>query len=326
MIRQVMFDRIKQAAALLHEGKLVAFPTETVYGLGADAMNEAAVSRIFQVKKRPYNHPVIVHLADINELADWAIDISPFAYQLAKAFWPGPLSILLKKQPHVLDVVTAGAATIGLRMPHHPVAQALLKEFGSGIAAPSANRFTHISPTTAQAVYEELGGAVDLILDGGACEVGLESTIIDLSCEQPIILRPGMITAKAIAEVLNMRLIVTHQDAPVTRAPGMHHVHYAPETKTTILETSEINLFLQALQLEELPIALVVWSSFSAPFPANVHVIPMPTSASSYAHDLYQTLRSLDTGYYKQIVIENTPMHAEWEAIRDRLYKASGSS
>ena len=313
---------IQQAVDLLRGGKLVAFPTETVYGLGADANNPKAIERIFKAKKRPHDHPLIVHIADINDLQNWAKDISPLAFKLAKVFWPGPLSIVLKKQPHVLDSLTAGQASICLRIPHHPIAQDLLKAFGSGIAAPSANQFTHVSPTTAQAVREELGDTVDLILDGGACEVGLESTIIDLSQNKPVILRPGMITTEMIFDVLQMPLEIRRQDMPKINVPGMHHLHYAPKTKTSIIQTNEMNEFLNQLQDQDKPIALVShhpWNQIQ-----GVSIINLPQDAAQYAHDLYHTLRSLDKEQYKQIVIEAVPLSIEWDAIRDRLFKASG--
>lgn len=321
-----MSELIKQAAHFLREGKLVAFPTETVYGLGADAKNPMAVERIFLAKKRPHDHPLIIHMGHLNELEYWAKDISPFAFKLAQTFWPGPLSMILKKQPHVLDVVTGGQDTVGLRMPHHPIAQALLNEFGQGIAAPSANQFTHISPTTAKAVREELGDAVDLILDGGACEVGLESTIIDLSRETPVILRPGMITARAISDVLSTHVDVTDQETPRVRAPGMHHTHYAPTTKTVILKTEQINDFLNHLQPSDLPMVFMrIGHSIDEITREGVIIKEMPHHPTHYAHDLYHTLRSFDTGQYKQIVIEAVPHGIEWDAIRDRIYKASGS-
>ncbi|OGT38786.1 MAG: threonylcarbamoyl-AMP synthase [Gammaproteobacteria bacterium RIFCSPHIGHO2_12_FULL_37_14] len=320
----MMMNNITVAAALLRQGKLVAFPTETVYGLGADASNAVAVSRIFQVKKRPDDHPLIVHISDISELEKWARDIPPMAFKLAQAFWPGPLSIILKKQPHVLDIVTAGQRTVGLRIPRHPVAMALLKEFGSGIAAPSANLFTHVSPTTTEAVRAELGKEVDLILEGGACEVGLESTIIDLSHDVPIILRPGMITPNEISAQLGQSVSMIQQDTPFVRVPGRHHLHYAPTTKTVILNTQQINEFLRTIQPHHLPLAIMRYTGTENKR-SMMKVIPMPNNATQYAHDLYQTLRLLDTGQFKQIIIEAVPMTEEWGAIRDRLFKASGS-
>jgi L-threonylcarbamoyladenylate synthase len=313
-------NNITEAVHLLQLGGLVAFPTETVYGLGADAHNEKAVRKVFRAKERPYDHPLIVHLAVFDQVKDWARDIPLAAVKLAEAFWPGPLTLILKKQSHVPDVLTANQDTVGLRIPSHPVAQALLQAFKGGIAAPSANKFTHISPTAAAAVREELGNKVNLILDGGDCTVGLESTIIDLSHEVPVILRPGMITAAMIAKVLNCPVTAARQDTP-TRAPGMHHLHYAPTTKTMLIATRDIATFAAALQAADFPIAFVTHSHPNLN-PAIYHVT-MPHNAAEYAHDLYRTLRHLDHQGFTRILIETVPPHPEWEAIRDRLVKAS---
>lgn len=319
-----MTDEIKKAVAILHQGGIVAFPTETVYGLGADASNEAAIRRIFQAKSRPYDHPLIVHIATLNQLSDWAIEVSPQAMQLAQAFWPGPLTIILKKQRGVLDLVTGGQATIGLRMPRHPVAQQLLQAFSGGLAAPSANKFTHISPTTAAAVAEELGSQVDLILEGGMCEVGLESTIIDMSGDQPIILRPGMITVEMIAQTLQLPVASAQQEKVSQRAPGMHHLHYAPTTQTTLMGTQALIDYANSVQAKDLPMVFMVHSDLVLPMSGKLVRVNMPNRATDYAHDLYSTLRSLDHQQYQRIIIEDVPYDPEWTAIRDRLSKASG--
>jgi L-threonylcarbamoyladenylate synthase len=312
---------ITKAASVLTSGGLVAFPTETVYGLGADASNALAIRKIFEAKERPYDHPLIVHVASVAQLDEWAKDISPDALRLARIFWPGPLTMIFRKQAHVLDIVTGGQETIGLRIPRHPVAKALLEAFGGGIAAPSANRFTHISPTTAAAVNEELGGRVDMILDGGDCEVGLESTIIDMSGEQPVILRPGMISRGEIEALLERHVLFSRQDSPV-RAPGMHHLHYAPTTKTMLIDSGQLPGFMQALQSQDLPVAIVAFNeSLSAK--ENIHIERMPLDATAYAHNLYHVLRTLDHQHFKRIVIEAVPDSPEWEAISDRLTKAS---
>jgi L-threonylcarbamoyladenylate synthase len=310
------------AVALLRAGKLVAIPTETVYGLGADASNEAAIRRIFKAKNRPHDHPLIVHIASVTQLTKWARDIPPAVQQLAAAFWPGPLTLILKKQAHVLDIVTGSQDTIGLRIPSHPIAQAVLQAFGGGVAAPSANQFTHISPTTADAVREELGDQVDLILDGGDCTVGLESTIVDLSHDEPVILRPGMISAQMLSNVLGTKVISSRQDVP-TRAPGMHHLHYAPTTKTQVIETKNLAHFFASLQSNDLPIAFVTHNAHEQT--KQIQFVRMPHSSTAYAHDLYRVLRDLDHQHYQRIIIEAVPEDAEWDAIRDRLNKASGS-
>ena len=220
-------DAIQQAADFLRKGKLVAIPTETVYGLGADAKNPEAVKHIFAAKARPADHPLIVHIPDKAVLTDWAVEIPETAYKLAERFWPGPLTLVLKKHPDVPMEVTGGQNTIALRVPNHPVALALLKAFGGGIAAPSANRFCRISPTQASHVEEELGDKVDLILDGGACQVGLESTIVDLSGGQPRLLRPGQISKSEIEEFMQEELELPKHSH--VRAPGMMETHYSPE-------------------------------------------------------------------------------------------------
>lgn len=315
---------IKKAVSILQRGGLVALPTETVYGLGADAANSAAVQRIFLAKGRPQDHPLIVHLADISQLSKWARDIPPVAQQLAKAFWPGPMTLILKKQPDVLDVVTANQDTVGIRIPSHPVAREVLTAFGGGVAAPSANKFTHVSPTTASAVQEELGDEVDLILDGGMCEVGLESTIIDVTGEHPVILRPGMITVAEIEEVLKQP-VASAVIETVTKVPGMHHLHYAPTTKTSLIEHFDIPVLLHTITEKDLPVVLMVRSEPLIPVTDQVFWVQMPAGAKEYAHELYRTLRSLDNQHYQRIIIENVPNEVEWLAIRDRLKKATGS-
>jgi L-threonylcarbamoyladenylate synthase len=316
--KMVMFSSplIEQAALILKEGRLVAFPTETVYGLGADARNPEALKKIFAAKERPVDHPLIVHLSHINQLSEWAIDISDSALLLAKAFWPGPLTLILKKAPEVSDIVTGGQDSIGVRIPNHPVALELLQAFNGGLAAPSANRFGRISPTTAAAVYEELGDNVDLILDGGPCAVGLESTIVDMRDDHPKILRPGMITEKQIAAVLQ-QAISTKKES-VLRVSGNLESHYAPQTPTYLIASNEIQHFLQQKQGGS---AVVAWSQFSTEL-SDV-MITMPADAKQYAHEIYQVLRDLDKQKLQQIIIEMVPDKEEWAAIGDRLMRAS---
>lgn len=299
-------------------------PTETVYGLAADAANPQAVAKVFAAKRRPASHPLIVHITDPKDMSKWAKDIPEPAYKLASHFWPGPLTLVLKRQPHVDDAITAGQETIALRIPHHPIALALIAAFGGGLVAPSANRFTRISPTTANAVRDELGDEVDLILDGGSCEVGLESTILDLSTEQPCILRPGMISANEIAAVIGVTVAEQRQDTPVTtRAPGMHHLHYAPRTLTRLLPSSELQQTLAALPPADLPVACLVWSDVVLPELSECHYVKMPADANAYAHDLYDVLRQVDQQQYRCIFIEAMADVETWHAILDRLQKAS---
>lgn len=317
-------ENITNAVRILSQGGLVAFPTETVYGLGADASNEMAVRRIFQAKERPADHPVIVHISHLNQLQDWAENISPEVMTLAQAFWPGPLTMILKKRPDVLGCLTGGQDTIGIRIPKHPVALALLEAFGGGLAAPSANKFTRISPTTATAVREELGESVDFILDGGACEVGLESTIIDMSQDEPVILRPGIITAAKIASVLGKSVSLSKR-VDGTRAPGRHILHYAPKTKAQLVKTDSFLETLHGLKADDLPVVCLAYSDTTLPHVDNVFWVEMPRQAPQYGHDLYRTLRALDSQNYRRILIEAVPEELEWDAIRDRLFKACGS-
>lgn len=311
---------INEAIQILKQGGLVAMPTETVYGLGADAKNPVALEKIFHAKQRPMDHPLIVHLADVSQLGEWVSHVSPMAQKLADAFWPGPLTLILPKAVQVLDIVTGGQKTVGVRVPRHPVAQALLRGFDGGVAAPSANRFGRISPTTAEAVREELGDAVDLILEGGECEVGLESTIVDVSGEGVRILRPGMITAEQIEGVLGIRLQEGMEKVP--RVSGSMESHYAPVTRMRLMGVEELMACLGALSSEELPVAVMV-RTMQGGERDGVVCVKMADDAGGYAHDLYQTLRGLDQRGFKKILVEDVPRDGEWAAVRDRLVKAS---
>lgn len=313
---------IENAVNLLKAGKLVAFPTETVYGLGADASNQKAVDSIFAAKKRPKTHPLIVHIENGDQLGEWARDIPETAIKLADAFWPGPLTLVLPKQPWVLDVVTGHQDTIAIRIPKHPLALALLKAFGSGLAAPSANQFTHVSPTTAEAVRQELGNAVADILDGGPCEIGLESTIIDLSKATPHILRPGMITPQQLEQCLGKKIAFHQSTLTTTRVPGTHTLHYAPSTQTELLTNNEIQQRLN--DSRELSIILITYDANSFQIPQHVKHFALSHHPSQYAHDLYETLRQADQLHAACILIQAVPHHSEWDAISDRIQKASG--
>lgn len=314
----IIQQEINKAAAILRAGGLVAIPTETVYGLGADARNPDAIAKVFTAKQRPHSHPLIVHVVDFNQVGEWAREIPAAARQLAQAFWPGPLTLILKKRPEVLDIITGGQESIALRIPRHPVTLALLREFGGGLVAPSANRFTRVSPTTAEAVRAELGDKVDMILDGGACEVGLESTILDLSGTVPRILRPGMIGPEQLTAVLGTEVHVTRQDYPdEVRVPGMHHLHYSPVTRTELFTSTKI-------AAANLPAVCLTYSGIKFA-DERVTVIQMPSSPDAYAQMLYATLRAQDEQQYQRILIEAVPDTAEWDAIRDRIMKACGS-
>ena len=318
---------IKLAAKLLSQGRLVAFPTETVYGLGADANNPKAINRIFHVKGRPSDHPLIVHIANIDNLNDWAVNIPDVAFKLAIQFWPGPLALILNKKPEVPLEVTGGQNTVGLRMPNHPVALQLIRTFGGGIAAPSANRFCRISPTQASHVEEELGATVDLILDGGACEVGVESTIVDLSGDIPKLLRPGHITHQAIESVLQKELILNskYQDPESSsgvRAPGMMAVHYAPVTSAILCPNGRLTDIIRIFSLQNKTIGLLAYE-FNPPEKRGMHLLCMPEQADSYAQILYASLRELDSCGLDIIIIEQPPETPPWRAVNDRLGKAT---
>jgi L-threonylcarbamoyladenylate synthase len=316
-------DDIQRAVALLRQGELVALPTETVYGLGADALNPEAVAKIFAAKGRPSDHPLIVHLPDAEQLTLWARDIPREAIALARAFWPGPLTLILKKEEGVPDIVTGGQDTVGLRVPNHPVALALLRAFGSGVAAPSANRFGRISPTTAGHVRQELGDRVPLILDGGPCEVGLESTILDLSRDVPVILRPGAIGVDDIARVIGRRPRLPGEMEEMTAAPrvsGALAAHYAPRTPLELVDSASLSGRLLAGDV------VLARTAQPAGLPAGVQWVPAPADAAGYAHDLYARLRALDEAGCVRILVEAPPVTPEWTAVADRLGRAAVGS
>ena len=311
-------QEIEKAAQVLRDGGLVAFPTETVYGLGANALNPAAVRKIFAAKGRPADHPVIVHVADTSDLKHWAAEVPRAAWLLAEKFWPGPLTMVLKRSARVSDLVTGGQDTVGLRVPSHPVAQQLLKAFGGGIAAPSANRFGRISPTTAQHVREELGDAVDLVLDGGSSEVGIESTIVDLTRDTPAVLRPGRITAQQIADALLAPLGESGVGRP--RVSGSLESHYAPGLPLKIVHPDEIENYVRARPAT--PIAVL--SRRGRPRDSKATLWQgAPETPDDYARLLYATLRWLDVSGCRLIVVEALPELPEWVAVRDRLSRAA---
>ncbi|MGR9044005.1 MAG: L-threonylcarbamoyladenylate synthase [Gammaproteobacteria bacterium] len=317
---------IAQAVSLLRQGRLVAFPTETVYGLGADASNPDAVQRIFSAKGRPADHPLIVHIPDVESLNKWARVVPESARRLADRFWPGPLTLILKKNPKVPSVVTGGQDTVGLRIPDNPVALRLLRAFGGGIAAPSANRFERISPTRAQHVAEELGGQVDMILDGGPCQVGVESTIVDLSGAKPVLLRPGQITRTQIERVLETELAVLTRtgqaDSLGTRAPGMMKVHYAPVTPAQLCGGEQLSEIVRALSARGQRIGVLTYRQQIKEAP-DVRVIPMPQQAEDYARAMYAALREMDGMHLDRILVEQPPETELWRAVNDRLSKAT---
>ena len=315
--------QIAQAVAILRAGGLVAFPTETVYGLGADAANADAVKKIYAAKGRPRNHPLIVHLAGVDRLGEWARDVPPAATTLARAFWPGPLTLILKRAPTVSDLVTGGQDTIALRVPSHPVAQALLAAFGGGIAAPSANRYGRVSATTAEHVRSELGSVVECVLDGGACDVGIESTILDLSGTQPALLRPGAIGARELEAVLGVALAAPGAASP--RVPGALAKHYAPHTPVMLMP-ADLLAELAADMTRQGGRVAVLARSTRRPVLEGMTWIAAPDDPAAYAHDLYANLRSLDQAGCTAILVEVPPLAPAWAAVHDRLTRAAASS
>jgi L-threonylcarbamoyladenylate synthase len=325
---------IAAAARLLEQGRLVAFPTETVYGLGADAENPEAVARIFAAKGRPANHPVIVHLAPGADIGRWAIDIPAAARRLIQAFWPGPLTLILKRAPAIPAAVSGGQDSIGLRCPSHPVAQALLSAFRGGqggVAAPSANRFGHISPTTAAHVRKEFGAGPDsplaAVLDGGQSEVGIESTIVDLSrmaSHGPALLRPGRISAGQIAAVIGQWPGLGGADAP--RVSGALDSHYAPRTPVALLDSAGLASAMHGLQGKGRRAALISCGG-AAPFSLAVTAqVLLPADPAGYAHGLYAALRDMDAAGADLILVERPPQEADWLGVNDRLRRAAFGS
>ncbi|MBQ7503226.1 threonylcarbamoyl-AMP synthase [bacterium] len=309
-------ELLKQAAQELERGGLVAFPTETVYGLGADAANAQAIKDLYALKGRPADHPSIVHLACAEDIDKWARDIPPQARRLARHFWPGPMTLILPKRPDVLDQVTGGQNSVGLRVPAHPLTRRLIEVFGRGIAGPSANRFGHISPTSAEHVRQEFGGELKYILDGGPCSVGVESTIIDFTQAKPVILRPGMLTETIINQYLGAD-ITTGSGA---KAPGTLKKHYAPSSPAELLSAEELR---ERLKTASGPAAVVAYSPNIASADPSVKIISMPAEPAQYAQSLYAALRYADAMQPKRIYIEKAPSGVEWKAVADRLQRAS---
>ncbi|MEP7113331.1 MAG: L-threonylcarbamoyladenylate synthase [Ilumatobacteraceae bacterium] len=295
-------SEVERAIAVLRAGGLVAIPTETVYGLAADASNPVAVQRIFAVKARPANHPLIVHIGTVDQLGQWAATIPPAAAVLAEACWPGPLTVLVPRARTVLDVVTGGRSTVGVRVPAHPLTLQLLDRFGGGLAAPSANRFGQVSPTTAAHVRADLGDDVDFILDGGPCPVGVESTIVDCTVDPPQVLRPGAISVDEIAALLDMTL---GSDTGPSRAPGMLASHYAPRCQVLLAET------------------LAEAHGFVAANPGAV--IIDDEDLAHYAYSLFSWLREADDRGAETLIAVLPRAVGLGHAIRDRLTKAAAA-
>jgi L-threonylcarbamoyladenylate synthase len=314
---------LEQAVTILRRGGLVAFPTETVYGLGADANNAAAIRKLYAAKGRPVDHPVIVHIAGMAQLPQWAREVTPIAQKLAQRFWPGPLTMILKRAPGVSDAVTGGQDTVGIRIPAHAIAHALLEKFGGGVAAPSANRFGRVSATTAEHVRREFGDAVDFVFDGGQCDVGIESTIVDVTGAAPALLRPGHVTARDIELAAGVALAMPTAQSP--RAPGTLAAHYAPATPLLVME-SDLLLELAATLTRQGKRVAVLARSARQPVATGITWIAAPPAAHAYAHDLYANLRVLDALGCDALLVEQLPERPEWAAVNDRLGRAAAGS
>ena len=308
-----MSSEVRRAAQILRAGGLVAFPTETVYGLGADASSEKAISLLYAVKGRPVGHPVIVHFADAATAFAWAREVPVAAKKLAQQFWPGPLTLILKRSALAKDFVTGGQDSVGLRVPSHPVAHELLSLFAGAVAAPSANRFGRVSPTTAAHVREDLGKDVELVLEGGPSEVGIESTIVDLSGGAAVLLRPGRISKHELEAVIGQ---VGEKTASAPRHSGGLERHYAPRTPAMLVRTHDLD---KEIAKGKDKVAVL---AFSRPDERVDYWLRMPRDPQAYAQKLYAALRELDSAGCERILVEAPPEAPEWAAVTDRLRRA----
>lgn len=311
--------QLSQAKQLLKSGEVIGLPTETVYGLAADAANPKAIEKIFKIKQRPTNNPLIVHIANLTQLNNIAQNIPDYALKLAKAFWPGPLTLVLAKQNKINNIITAGQATVAVRMPNHPLALDLIQEFDLGLVAPSANIYTKISPTTKAHVIKGLNGKISAVLDGGECSVGIESTIIDCTTFEPIILRAGMITEQDINAVLVDQIIPSNKNKKSKiKAPGQHKVHYSPTKPLILLNKNDLQLKIAEFAKNKIPFAGFGFNQEQAE-----NWIIMTNDPISYAQKLYNILHDLDALNIDFILAQLPPQDATWAAINDRLSRAS---
>ena len=313
---------IDNAVKILQKGGLVVFPTETVYGLGADAKNPDAVSAIFQAKQRPAKHPIIVHIGTINEMHNWGTNIPEDTFALVRRYWPGPLTLVLKRASDVTEIISGGQDTVALRMPSHPVALELLRAFGSGIAAPSANMYGKLSPTSLDNLSANIRNAADAILDGGHCEIGIESTIVDLSNAEPRILRPGVISLEEIKRALGKKVLSS--SGFNMRFPGGCKVHYAPNAPLLLVPSDELVARIAEYRRMQAKVAVISSSIVAVP-PCYTHRF-IPPAPSEWARQLYSALAELDRIQPERIIIELPPNGPDWEGVRDRLFRASNIS
>ena len=315
---------VEQAAERICAGDLVAFPTETVYGLGADASNDAAVAKIFAAKGRPADHPLIVHIASAAQVLDYASSVPPFAQALIKAFWPGPLTVILPRKPGVATAAAGGQNSIGLRCPAHPLALEFLKLCNTGVAGPSANKFGRVSPTTARHVAQEFGDSL-IVLDGGPCKVGIESSIVDCTRSQPVLLRPGVLTREQLSAACGQPVLsADEQPDTAPRAPGTLESHYAPNAKVRLMQAGAIQTALDLLGADAAHIAVYARSIVRIQS-AKVLYRRMPDDALATAEQMFAVLRDFDAQGVKLIWIEPVPGAADWDGVRDRLARAAAS-
>jgi L-threonylcarbamoyladenylate synthase len=315
------------AAAVLRAGGVVAFPTETVYGLGADATRPDALERVYALKGRPRNHPLIVHVADAAAARAWAREWPEAAQRLAQRFWPGPLTLVLPRSPLAHDAVTGGQDTVALRVPAHPVARALLQAFGGAIAAPSANRYGHVSPTRAAHVREEFGDAVPIVLDGGDCEVGLESTIVACLDGRLVLLRPGAITRGDLRAAAGGEVALAAPGAPaLPRTPGSTPAHYAPRTPLALVDGTRLAAEARARAAAGQRVGVLALAGAPAGMPPAIRWLAGGSDAARYGHDLYARLRDLDRLGLGHLLVERVPAGEAWDAVRDRLARAAAGS
>ncbi|MGA7295459.1 MAG: L-threonylcarbamoyladenylate synthase [Terriglobales bacterium] len=306
-------EEIDRAARILRAGGLVAFPTETVYGLGANALDAEAVGRIYAVKRRPATSPLIVHVGSIEMAQSLAGNWPEAADRLARKFWPGPLTLVVEKKAAIPDIVTAGLMTVGLRMPAHPLALALIRAAGVPLAAPSANRFTELSPTTAEHVRQSLGDEVALVIDGGPCRVGIESTVLSLAGPEPVLLRPGGISRAQLEAIVGPVAVAHDPESGVHPSPGMHRRHYSPRTTLLLLSDGRVPENGLGIYLKHR----------HSPSRADIKVVQMPNAASDYAAALYENLHQADAAKVDWIAVDEPPDTPVWEAVRDRLRHAA---
>jgi len=317
LLKEKNKNTISIATSLLAKGQLVAIPTETVYGLAADASNKKAITEIFKVKNRPTNHPLIMHFSDVNTIFDYVINVPDYFFDLANEFWPGPLTVLLHKSERVLTEITGGSNKVCVRIPNHPLTLSIIRGLGSPIVAPSANNFGHISPTAAEHVMSDMHGKIAAVVDGGNCDVGIESTILDLTTEEPTVLRPGGCDLSALEAKLGRKVFINNSNK--AKISGNLINHYQPRTPLIRLTYSEIIKFCEGKRF----VSNSILMHYSPLNHLSIRSYLMPESPKSYGQDLYAVLRALDNSNYEAIYIEAPPSETSWMAIQDRVFKAA---